>query len=122
MSARAPGKVALTVPVILLVALLAVYLALHSAAFSISGSHPANAGPAAAPASVQGGTTSSNQQPPGSATVNQSSSGAGAQAPATGAGYPSGPVVSGGPEDAGPDVVTQRSGSRVCAPKICRPS
>lgn len=122
MSARAPGKVVLTVPVILLVALVALYLALHGAAWSMSRAHPANIGPAVAPASVPSGATTANQPKPGSATVNQSSSAAGAQSPATGAGNTSGTVAPRGPEDAGPDIVSQRYGSKVCAPKICRPS
>jgi hypothetical protein len=120
LSARAPGKLALGVPVILFVALMALYLALHGGPSSIPASH---SGPAVVPASVQGGENRANQPSAGSATTNQSSSGAEAQsqAPATRAGQAPKTVVSGRPEDAGPDVVKQGSGSsqQVCAPKLC---
>ena len=110
MTARAPGKTVL-IPLVLVMALVVMYLALHAGAVSFSGNHGRDTAPVAAPASTQGGATNANQ----------ASSGSAAEAPSTGAGHSSGTATSGGPEDAGPDVVKQGSGGGVCSPKICRP-
>lgn len=117
MTARPTGKLALTIPLILLAALLVLYLTLRSGAWSLPGHLAPGIAPAAAPAV----TTTIDQPPNSAAGVNPASSAGGGSA--TGAGRPSGTVVpSGGPEDAGPDATQQGSGgSQVCAPKICRP-
>src|SRR5438445_8960174 len=72
MTARAPGKIAI-IPLVLALALVVVYLALHAGAVSISGNHGRDAAPAAAPASTQGGATNANE----------ASSGSGADGPST---------------------------------------
>src|SRR5256885_16445299 len=93
MTARAPGKIAF-IPLVLVMALVVFYLALHAGAFSISANHGRGTAPVAAPAATQGGATNANQAP----------SGSGADVPSTSAGHSSGTVTSGGPEDAGPDA------------------
>lgn len=116
MTARPTGKLALTIPLLFLAALLVLYVTLRSGAWSL----PGHLAPGTAPAVAPAVTTTIDQPANSAAGVNPASSAGGGSA--TGAGRPSGTVPSGGPEDAGPDATQQGSvGSQVCAPKICRP-
>jgi hypothetical protein len=125
MTVRAPGKIAITVPLVFLMAAVALVL-LISHGVTFEGSHHSGigtAGPAAATAMHRSGSRA--QQPATSQGSNQatgsSSNGASSQPPSNVAAPSNGSVkVGGGPEDAGPGVVNQQASATSCQPRPCR--
>lgn len=111
MTIRQPLKLALGFPFVLMAALLALYLVLHS-----SPALPAvHIGTGTAPAVTQQVTTTVDQP---SAVMSQSSTVAGEKAPAANAGRPSAPNTSS--NDGGPGLLQSDGGrTQPCTSKIC---
>ena len=130
MTVHAPGKIAITVPLVFLLAAVALVL-LASRGVTFEGLHhngtgtagTETAGPATTTAIHRSGSTV--EQPATSQGPNQatgsSSNPASSQPPSNVAAPSNASVkVGGGPEDAGPGVVNQQGSATTCQPRPCR--